>query len=133
MESTFSGSGRGKTTRARGVDCPGLYHRDEVWQFGSLALTVLALLVVPAASALKPGAAAWVREARAARTALEHSADAGYVTAAEQARYLGILSHARSSRPRAAARARLLDDRARAGGEAEVADGPAARSTSTRR
>src|SRR5262245_39903054 len=64
----------------------------------------------PAPAAGAAGDKAWTREARAARTALAHSAEAGYVTAAEQTRYLGILSHARVVRNRVPpARARLLD------------------------
>jgi hypothetical protein len=60
-----------------------------------LALTVLALLLVPTASAAKPAGTAWVREAQSARAALTRSFDAGYLSAAEQRRYRGVLAHAR--------------------------------------
>ena len=41
----------------------------------SLALTVLALLLVHAASAAKPAGAAWARDAQSARAALTRSVD----------------------------------------------------------
>ncbi len=74
-----------------------------------LLLTALvALLLAPAASAAD---AVWTRQAKAARTALERSADAGYVTAPDRDRYLRILRHARAVRDRVPPeQAQLLED-----------------------
>src|SRR5262245_7078530 len=62
-----------------------------------LFVALVVLLLAPAARAADE---AWTREAKAARTALTRSADAGFVTAAEEARYLSILRHARAVRDR---------------------------------
>jgi hypothetical protein len=63
-------------------------------------LLVATLLVLAFAPTALASGSVWDREATGARTALTRSADAGYITAAEQARYLGILSYARTVRDR---------------------------------
>jgi hypothetical protein len=76
---------------------------------GFAALFVLVAVLVCAPGALGAHAKTWTSEAKAARTALSRSAEAGYVTPSEQARYLGILSHARVVRDRVPpARKRVL-------------------------
>lgn len=66
----------------------------------SLAVVVLALLLAPAANAGNAAGTAWVRKAHAARTALARSVEAGYLSRGDEARYLGILAHARAVRDR---------------------------------
>ena len=103
-------------------------------RFAALFVAVLALGPAPSAQAADTAAdKAWSRDAKAARTALSRSAGAGFVTAAEHARYLGLLSHARVVRDRVPpGRARILeaelDTLARA-----KSPTPSARSSSTRR
>jgi hypothetical protein len=76
---------------------------------GFAALFVLVAVLVCAPAALGATDRTWTSEAKAARTALSRSAEAGYVTPSEQARYLGILSHARVVRDRVPpARKRVL-------------------------
>jgi hypothetical protein len=87
-------------------------------RFAALLAFAAALAVAPAtqaAQATQETRAAraadkvWAKEAKAARTALGRSAAAGYVTAAEQTRYLGILARARAVSERVPrARADLL-------------------------
>ena len=73
-----------------------------------LGAALLALLVVPPASAAD---GAWTKKARVARAALARSVDAGYVKPADETRYLGILSHARVVHGRVPPlRARLLEN-----------------------
>ncbi len=76
-----------------------------------IRLLIAALLVLALAPAAHAAAdEAWTREAKAARTALTRSEDAGYVSAADRERYLTILRHARAVRDRVPPlRARLLD------------------------
>jgi hypothetical protein len=74
--------------------------------FRSLLAALLVLVLAPTAHAAGD---AWARHAEAARSALGRSVDAGYVTRAEETRYLGILAHARVVRGRVPPlRARLL-------------------------
>jgi D-glucuronyl C5-epimerase C-terminus len=69
---------------------------------------LVALLLAPAAQAADE---AWTREAKAARTALERSTDAGYLSAQDRERYLRIMRHARAVRDRVPPlRAQLLDE-----------------------
>jgi hypothetical protein len=78
-------------------------------RFAALFGLVAVLALAPAANAAHDRI--WVNEAKAARKALDRSVAAGYVTAADRTRYLGILSHARVVRNRVPpARAQLLDD-----------------------
>src|SRR6516165_7762553 len=58
------------------------------WSIAALPV----LLFAPAAHAAD---SVWTRHADAARAALTRSVKAGYVTPADQTRYLGILAHAR--------------------------------------
>jgi hypothetical protein len=60
--------------------------------FRSLLAALLVLAFAPTAHAAGD---VWARHAEAARSALARSVDAGYVTRADEARYLGILAHAR--------------------------------------
>ena len=72
-----------------------------------LTVVVLALLLAPAANA---GEATWRREAHGARVALARSVKAGYLSRRDEARYLGVLAHARVVRNRVPPlRAQLLD------------------------
>ena len=74
----------------------------------SLVAAFVVLLLAPTANAADD---AWTREAKAARTALSRSADAGYLTSLDRDRYLGILRHARAVRDRVPPlRAQLLDE-----------------------
>jgi hypothetical protein len=78
-------------------------------RFAALFGLVVILALAPAAQAAPDRV--WVNEAKVARKALDRSTAAGYVTASERARYLGILSHARVVRNRVPpGRARMLDD-----------------------
>ncbi|MDP9286539.1 MAG: D-glucuronyl C5-epimerase family protein, partial [Actinomycetota bacterium] len=71
---------------------------------------VAALLVFALAPAARAADAAWTREAHGARAALARSVHAGYLSPADESRYLGILGHARAVRDRVPPlRARLLD------------------------
>src|SRR5262249_31716944 len=85
------------------------YHGRRVRaSFAALFVLVAVLALAPSAPAASDKA--WTAEAKAARTALQRSAAAGYVTAGEEARYLGILAHARIVRNRVPpGRAKLLD------------------------
>jgi hypothetical protein len=72
-----------------------------------LTVAVLALLLVPAANAADT---TWLREAHGARAALTRSVKAGYLSHGDEARYLGVLAHARAVRNRVPPlRAQLLD------------------------
>jgi hypothetical protein len=77
-------------------------------RFAALFVLAAVLALAPAAQAATDKA--WLHDAKTARKALSHSVAAGYVTPAEEARYLGILAHARIVRNRVPpARAALLD------------------------
>src|SRR5262245_36323045 len=77
-------------------------------RFAALFGLVAVLALAPAAHAASDKV--WLKEAGKARKALARSAAAGYVTPADEARYLGILGHARIVRNRVPpARAALLD------------------------
>src|SRR5438874_7665866 len=62
-----------------------------------LTAALLAFVFVPPASAADK---VWAHEAKGARDALAHSVDAGYITAADEQNYLGILGHAATVRDR---------------------------------
>src|SRR5262249_34905485 len=82
------------------------YAGPRVMGFRSLLAALPVLVFAPTAQAAGD---AWAARAEAARSALVRSVDAGYVTRAEEARYLGILTHARVVRGRVPPlRARLL-------------------------
>jgi hypothetical protein len=66
--------------------------------FRLLLVTGLVLAVAP--SSASAADSVWDREATGARAALARSFDAGYVSAEQQAQYLGILSYARTVRNR---------------------------------
>jgi hypothetical protein len=79
------------------------------WRFAAL-FGLVAAFAAPAQAADVAADKAWSRDAKAAREALSRSAGAGFVTGAEHARYLGLLSHARVVRDRVPpARARILE------------------------
>ena len=61
-----------------------------------LTAALLLLVFVPTASAADK---AWAHEAKGAREALARSVGAGYITPAEEADYLGVLSYAATVRP----------------------------------
>ncbi|HZO96880.1 MAG TPA: D-glucuronyl C5-epimerase family protein [Gaiellaceae bacterium] len=61
---------------------------------------VATLLVLAAAPPAHAAESVWDQEASGARKALDRSVDAGYITPADQARYLGVLRYARTVRDR---------------------------------
>src|SRR5438128_959570 len=63
-------------------------------------LTTAALLVLAFAPAANAADKVWVHEAKGAREALARSVAAGYITAADEAQYLGVLGHAAAVRDR---------------------------------
>jgi hypothetical protein len=72
-----------------------------------LTVALLALALTPAAQAANT---TWAHEAKVARAALDRSVQAGYLTQADEARYLAILSAARGVHDRVPPlRAELLD------------------------
>ena len=72
-----------------------------------LTVVALAWLLAPAANAAD---ATWMREAHGARTALARSVKVGYLSRADEARYMRIIAHARAVRAHVPPlRAQLLD------------------------
>jgi hypothetical protein len=73
----------------------------------TVAPVLLAFVLAPTAHA---ASSTWLKEVKGARAALARSVQAGYLSTADEARYVGVLAEARSVRDRVPPlRARLLD------------------------